>query len=69
MKAKRYYTLLVRYEAGDAWKAAFGDYDRETVVDERDDSYADAAATKIIATAPDQASIDAEVAQLNGGGK
>lgn len=69
MKAKRYYTLLVSYSALDPWQIAFGSYDKQDVLDERDDDYSDACETTIITTAPDQASIDAEVARLNRGGK
>jgi hypothetical protein len=67
---KRYHTLLVRDDATCPWGIAFGDYSRRVVADERNDlqdneeySFDD---MRIIATTDDQASIDAEVARLNG---
>lgn len=62
---KPYYTLIVKYEAGDSWGVAFGDYDRECVKDEREDSYEECYATKIIKTSDDQASITRAVELLN----
>lgn len=32
-----YYTLLIREDKGGPWMIAFGDYDKETVIEERDD--------------------------------
>jgi hypothetical protein len=69
MTAKRYHSLLER-QANGRWAIAFGDYDRECVVQEREDMIDsamddDATEYKIITTADDQASIDAKVATLN----
>ena len=61
----RYHTLVVKFNRDDAWSVQFGDYDREVVADERDDSYGDAYRTKIITTNDDQASINEEVRRLN----
>jgi len=61
---RTYYTLLV-YERG-LWGIQFGDFDRDVVEQERRDSYPRSRAM-IIASAPDQAEIDAVVAQMNGG--
>lgn len=60
---RTYYTLLV-YEHGN-WGIQFGDFDRDVVEQERRDSYARSRAT-IISSAPEQAEIDAVVAQMNG---
>lgn len=62
---KPYYTLIVKYEAADAWSIAFGDYDKECVKDERDDAYEDCHATKIVRTSDKQLDIAAAVATLN----
>ena len=34
--AKSYHLLVVQYEKGDLWSIDFGDYDRETVVFEKE---------------------------------
>lgn len=61
-----YYTLAVR-ENG-TWGAQFGDYDRETVAEEKID-YADhgylARDLKIIRTGDNQTDIDAAIAAMN----
>lgn len=64
---KQYHTLLAR-EHG-RWAIQFGDFDRATVIAERDD-YKDAGTyllreMKVITTGPRQAEIDAAVAKLN----
>lgn len=59
----RYFSLLTMTEAG-LWAPQFGDYDRDVVADEREDSYADEKSI-IISTKDDQASIDKKVAEMN----
>jgi hypothetical protein len=61
-KMTNYYTLLVLED--DRWVNAFGDYDRDVVKQEIEDSYADTK-TKIITTGPDQLTIDRAVGGLN----
>lgn len=66
---RKYHTLLERDAKDAPWCIAFGDYDRETVIGERE-SYIDSgtrrANLKIITTGAAQKSIDAKVAELNG---
>lgn len=66
--ARRYYTLIARVkEDNSPWAAQFGDFDRETVEDEKAE-YEDGgeySALKIISTAPEQAAIDSKIAALN----
>jgi hypothetical protein len=66
-KARKYFTLLVNDNG--LWAPQFGDYDRQVVEDEMRDEYLDkgyrAKRLKIIATADDQASIDARVKEIN----
>jgi hypothetical protein len=61
-----YYTLAVREDG--VWGAQFGDYDRETVVDEKidyhDHGYS-ARDLKIIRTGDNQVDIDARIAAMN----
>ena len=61
-----YYTLAIR--EGGIWGAQFGDYDRDTVVDEKieyqDHGYL-ARDLKIIRTGNNQADIDARIAAMN----
>jgi hypothetical protein len=61
-----YYTLAVREDG--VWGPQFGDYDRETVVDEKID-YQDHGYSvrdlKIIRTGDTQADIDARIAAMN----
>ncbi len=64
-KPRRYYTLAVRFEASDEWSVQFGDYDRECVVQEKEDAYEDAYAAKVISSNDDQAAINAAIAKLN----
>jgi hypothetical protein len=65
-----YYTLLVKYESKDEpWSIAFGDYDKETVHQEKVDAYDDAKDTKIICTEDSQSSINEAVELLNKGSK
>lgn len=66
---KQYYSIIVKFEKGDNWSVQFGDYDKKCCEDELEDSYGDCHKAKIIKTAPDQESINAEVARLNAGGK
>lgn len=66
---RKYHTLLVKFDSKDEpWSIQFGDYDRDCVVDERNDCYSECIATKIICTYEDQASVDAEVNRLNNKG-
>ncbi len=60
-----YHTICTR--DGYRWSPNFGDYDRDTVQDELEDSYSDyhPACIRIISTPCDQAAIDAAVARLN----
>lgn len=64
-KSTIYYTLLVKYEKGDNWSIAFGDCDKECVVNEIEDAYADAWKTEIICTMNNQMAVDSEVSRLN----
>jgi hypothetical protein len=68
-KARKYFTLVSRGPDDTRWAIEFGDYDRACVRQERDDMkdghYCDHV-FRILETADDQASIDAEVAKLNG---
>lgn len=66
--SKRYHTLLVREDVVRRWQFHFGDYDRNVVVQERDDitehDYLKKN-TKIITTGDDQKDIDAAINKLN----
>lgn len=64
-KSASYYTLLVKYEKGDNWSIAFGDYKKAVVKQEIEDSYVDCYKTKIICTMNNQMDIDSEVSRLN----
>ena len=66
--SRKYYTLLIR-DAG-KWSIHFGDFDRQVVLDEREDcrhgsNETKARDLKIIATTGKQVDIDAKVAELN----
>lgn len=63
--ARDYFTLVVREDG--RWGQQFGDYDREVVAQEIEDSYGDVrkADRKIIRTKPGQADVNAKVAALN----
>lgn len=63
MSKRNYYSLLVKEDG--RWTIQFGDYDRKVVQQEVADEYS-GVTTKIITTNPDQASIVAAVAALNG---
>ena len=76
MKTQKYYTLLQFDRHITKWVIVFGDYDRETVEDERDDceaNYDSSVAAefyftpifKIITTSDKQADIDLAVKRLN----
>ena len=64
-----YYVLAIR-ESG-RWSIAFGDYDRDCVEQERDDSYCNDYSNfrksdcKILKVGPAQSAIEAAVAKLN----
>jgi len=65
-----YYTLLIQSKETGLWGVEFGDFDRETVEDERDCTWRDSEGyklnqTKIIKTAEVQKEIDHHVAELN----
>lgn len=60
-----YYTLAVQFDKGDTFSVQFGDYDRETVVQEIEDSYADAHKVRIVRSGDTTAEINAAVAKLN----
>lgn len=61
----KYYTLLLKDDAHSPWGIAFGDYDRDVVVDEYEDCYTAYYAYKIIRTDEDQAAIEDCVSRLN----
>ena len=67
-KRRAYFTLLSKGPDDDRWSIEFGDYDRNTVRDERDDMkdghYCDHR-FRIIETGDTQAELDAAVALLN----
>ena len=58
----KYHVLLI--ESNGKWYIEFGDYDRDVVLEEKSDSYADEK-TKIITTTDVQKDIDSAVAKLN----
>lgn len=60
-----YYTLAVQFDKGDTFSVQFGDYDREVVVQEIEDSYADAHKVRIVRSGDTTAEINAAVAKLN----
>ena len=67
---KTYYTLAIQWEKGDRYSPEFGDYDLETVNDERDDllnSWYDLKPKqiKVIKTDCSLASIDEAISKLN----
>lgn len=75
MKMARKYYTLVEKDYDSQWTIQFGDYDRETVEQERDDIWesmierfhgSKARTFKIVSSADDQHSIDSAVAVLNG---
>jgi hypothetical protein len=63
--SRNYYTLVVR--ENDQWLVQFGDFNKEVVNDEMDDSYGDYKKKdlKVICTAESQEQIDTEVRNLN----
>ena len=63
--SKNYYTLVVR--ENDQWNVQFGDFNKEVVNDEMDDSYGEYKKKdlKVICTAESQEQIDTEVRNLN----
>lgn len=71
MSGRLYYTLCMRDVFDPLWRIEFGDYEFKVVADERDD-YVDSGVPRkrlaIVASADDQASIDARVAALNESG-
>ena len=71
--ARKYHTIVQFNIEAKTWQPQFGDYDRQVVVDERDDMLCGYNCgvmlrkkdLKIITTGPDQADIDAAIAKLN----
>lgn len=68
MAKRRYYTLVERHNG--CWGAGFGDYDKETVLDEKDSILEDYTGMKpsdlkIISTGASQKDITAAVDVLN----
>lgn len=64
---KLYYTLVQRIDG--KWHIEFGDHDRDAVNAELDEYHMNGSYKKdlrILTTGPDQASINAAVAKLNG---
>ena len=63
--SRNYYTLVVR--ENDQWNVQFGDFNKEVVNDEMDDSYGDYKKKdlKVICTAESQEQINTEVRNLN----
>lgn len=64
-----YYSLLERDGPLSPWRIEFGDFERETVADEREDRRdhdVKASNLKIIATGSSASAIAAKVAALNG---
>lgn len=66
-RSRKYFTLVTRKDG--VWSPQFGDYDRETVVQEIQDSYSEFRNVdrKVISTADDQAAINAAVANMQEG--
>lgn len=64
-KQRTYYILVCRWAVGDPWSVEFGDYDRETVEEEREamNDCRDAIIRRV--SGDTQAAIDAHVAALN----
>jgi hypothetical protein len=62
---KAYYTLLVKHTKSDPWSIQWGDYNRDVVAQEIDDSYCDEYRTKIICTSDEQDDIELAVKLLN----
>lgn len=60
--ARKYHTLAV-FEDGQ-WAPQFGDWDKDVVKQEREDSY-DGQRTCIVTTDGSQAAIDATIAEMN----
>lgn len=59
---KRYYTLAVKEDG--VWYAQFGDYDKETVKQEAEDSW-DGYKTRIVSSEASQVAIQAAIDALN----
>lgn len=62
---RTYYTLATLDKASGLYHPQFGDYDLETVQDEREEYKEKGERTKIVRSADDQASVNAAVALLN----
>lgn len=65
--ARKYYSLLIRDNSESPWQIEFGDYDRETVIDERLCQDIPKKHMKIITTGDKTADIVAAVDKLNAG--
>lgn len=66
--ARRYHTLAIREDG--RWAPQFGDYDKDAVLQEREDSYGETKRRdwRVITTGDKKADIDAAIAALNAGG-
>lgn len=62
---RKYYTVIVQWEQGEAWMPQYGSFSKQDCIDELEDSFADAYKTRIIATTPEQSAINAAIAQMN----
>lgn len=60
-----YYTLAVQFDKSDTFSVQFGDYDKEVVAQEIEDSYSDAHKVRIVRSGDTTAEINAAVAKLN----
>jgi hypothetical protein len=60
-----YYSIAVQFERGDKFSLQFGDYDREVVVQEVEDSYADAHKVRIVRSGDTTNQINAAINKLN----
>jgi hypothetical protein len=60
-----YYSIAVQFEKGDKFSLQFGDYDREVVEQEVEDSYADAHKVRIVRSGDTTAQINAAINKLN----
>ena len=62
-----YYSIAVQFEKGDKFSVQFGDYDREVVVQEVEDSYSDAHKVRIVRSGDTTQEINSAISKLNQG--